>query len=170
MSSLASTGFVFFILLLFIGIYLSLFGLPGTIVIFLDVLLYGFFTGFGQVGWRVLLFLLCFAILAETLDFVTGLTKVHKTPVMRKSLWAAAIGAAIGMIMLTPLLWGLGTWTGFFLGGLTGILVVELLRQYRLKAPQQVSNRAFFAMMGRKALKGSLALIMVFVSLAAIYS
>lgn len=167
---MASTGFVAFIILLFIGIYLSLFGLPGTIVIFLDVLLYGFFTGFGQVGWKVLLFLLCFAILAETLDFVTGLNKAHKTPLIKGSLWAAAIGAAIGMIILTPLLWGLGTWAGFFLGGLTGILVVELHHQYRLKAPQQVSNGAFFAMMGRKALKGSLALVMILVSLSAIYS
>jgi len=170
LSSLASTGFVAFILLLFIGIYLSLFGLPGTVVIFLDVLLYGFFTGFGQVGWKVLLFLLCFAILAETLDFLAGLTKAHKTPVFKKSLWAAGIGASVGMIIFTPLLWGLGTWGGFFIGGLMGIVLTELLRQYRLKAPQQVSNSAFLAMMGRKALKGSLALIMIFVSLSAIYS
>jgi len=170
LSSLASTGFVVFIFLLFIGIYLSLFALPGTIVIFLDVLLYGFLTGFGQVGWKVLLFLLCFSILAETLDFLANLTKARKTPVLKESLWAAAIGAAIGMIIFTPLFWGLGTWGGFFIGGLTGIVLIELLRQYRLKAPQQVSGSAFFAMIGRKALKGSLALIMVFVSLSTIYS
>ncbi|MRR17491.1 MAG: DUF456 domain-containing protein [Deltaproteobacteria bacterium] len=170
MSSLASTGFFLFILLLFVGIYLSLFGLPGTIIIFLDVLLYGFFTGFGQVGWKVLLFLLCFAVLAETLDFLTGLTKAHKPPVLKKSLWGAGIGASVGMIIFTPLLWGLGTWMGFFIGGLTGTVLMELLHQYRLKAPQQVSNGAFLAMIGRKALKGSLALIMIFVSLSAIYS
>lgn len=167
---MAAAGFVIFILLLFLGIYLTLFGLPGTIVIFLDVLVYGLFTGFAQVGWKVLLFLLVFSVLAETLDFLTGLTKAHKTPVIKKSLWAAAIGAALGMIILTPLFWGIGTWGGFLLGGLAGILVVELLHQSRLKAPHQLSNRIFFAKMGRKALKGSFALVMIFVSLSTVYS
>lgn len=170
MSSLATTGFVVFILILFLGIYLSLFGLPGTVIIFLDVLFYGFSTGFEQVDWKVLLFLLVFAILAETLDFLAGLTKVHKAPVLKKSLWAAAIGAAVGMIILTPLLWGLGVWGGFFLGGLTGLLIMEMLRQSKLRGPHQVSNRAFFAMIGQKVVKGVFALIMIFVSLSTIYS
>jgi len=170
LSSLATTGFVVFILILFVGIYLTLFGLPGTIIIFLDVLLYGFFTGFEQIGWKALLFLLVFSILAETLDFLAGLTKAHKAPVIKKSLWAAAAGSAVGMIILTPLLWGLGIWGGFFLGGLTGILIIELLRQAKLRSPHQVSNRAFFAMIGRKTVKGAFALIMIFVSLSHIYS
>jgi len=170
LSSLASAGFAVFILILFIGIYLSLFGLPGTIIIFLDVLLYAIFTGFAEVGWKVLLFLLVFAILAETIDFLAGLAHAHKVPAMRKSLWGAAIGAVAGMIFFTPILWGLGTWGGFFLGGLTGLLIMEWLRQSKLKGPHQVTNRAFFAMMGRKAVKGVFALIMIFVSLSNIYT
>ena len=170
MSSLAAAGFVVFIFLLFVGIYLSLFGLPGTAIIFLDVLLYALFTGFAQVGWKVLLFLLVFAILAETLDFLAGLTKVHKAPVIKKSLWGAVIGAAVGMIILTPILWGIGVWLGFFLGGLAGLLIMEMFRQSKLKSPHQVSNRAFFAMLGQKTVKGCLALIMIFVSLSNIYS
>ena len=170
MSSLATAGFVVFILILFVGIYLTLFGLPGTIIIFLDVLFYALFTGFEQIGWKVLLFLLAFSILAETLDFFTGLTKAHKAPLIKKSLWAAAIGAATGMLILTPFLWGLGIWGGFFLGGLTGLLIVEALRQSKLRGPHQASNWAFFTMIGRKTLKGGFALIMIFVSLSNIYS
>jgi uncharacterized protein len=167
---LATTGFVVFILVLFVGIYLTLFGLPGTVIIFLDVLLYALFSGFAQIGWKVLLFLLIFSILAETLDFLAGLTEVHKTPVIKKTLWATAIGSATGMILLTPILWGLGIWGGFFLGGLAGLLITELLRQSKLKVPHQVSNRAFFAMIGQKVAKGFFALIMIFVSLSNIYS
>lgn len=170
MSSLAAVGFVFFILILFVGIYLTLFGLPGTIIIFLDVLLYALLTGFAQVGWKVLLLLLIFAILAESLDFLARLTDAHKAPVIRKSLWASAIGAVAGMILLTPVLWGIGIWGGFFLGGLAGLLIVELLRQTKLRSPHQASNRAFFAMIGQKMVKGFLALIMIFVSLLNIYS
>ncbi|KAF0156661.1 MAG: hypothetical protein FD159_1698 [Syntrophaceae bacterium] len=170
MSSLATTGFVVFILILFIGIYLTLFRLPGTVIIFLDVLLYAFFTGFAQVGWKVLLFLFVFSILAESLDFLPGLTQAHKAPVIKKSLWGAAIGAAVGMIIFTPLFWGLGIWGGFFLGGLAGLLIMELFRQSRLRGPHQVSNRAFFAMIGQRVVKGFFALIMIFVSLSNIYS
>ncbi|MEE9911070.1 MAG: DUF456 domain-containing protein [Deltaproteobacteria bacterium] len=169
MTSLAATGFVVFILLLFVGIYLSLFGLPGTIVIFLDVLFYGFFTGFGQVGWKVLLFLLVFSIVAEAIDFLTGLTTAYKAPVMKKSLWGTAIGAIAGMIILTPLFWGLGAWGGFFIGGLAGLFIMEMIRQSQIKVPYQISNRAFLAMLGRKAVKGCFALIMIFVSLSNIY-
>lgn len=170
LSSLASVGFVVFILILFIGIYLTLFGLPGTIIIFLDVLFYALLTGFAQVGWKVILFLLVFALLAESLDFLASLTETHKAPVMKKALWASAIGSATGMMLLTPLLWGLGVWGGFFLGGLAGLVIAELLRQAKLRAPHRASNRAFFAMIGQKMVKGFLALVMIFVSLHNIYS
>ncbi len=168
---MATAGFVVFILILFIGIYLSLFGLPGTVIIFLDVLFYAFFTGFEQVGWKVLLFLLVFSIIAETIDFWAGSTDAHKPPVTRKSLWGTALGAVTGMIILTPVLWGLGVWGGFFLGGLAGLLLMELLRQSQIKkSPIRQLNGAFFAMMGIKAVKGVFALIMIFVSLSNIYS
>ena len=170
MSSFASAGFVVFILLFFIGIYLSLFGLPGTVLIFFNVLLYAVFTGFAQVGWKVLLLLLVFSIIAESVDFWMGVTKAHQPPVTRKSLWGAIIGAVTGMILLAHVFWGPGIWGGFFLGGLAGLLMMEWLRQSKLKSPQQTDNRAFFAMIGQKMLKGSLALMMIFVSLSNIYS
>ena len=54
---MAAAGFVVFISVLFIGIYLTLFGLPGTLLIFLDVLIYALVTDVATVGWKVLLFL-----------------------------------------------------------------------------------------------------------------
>lgn len=167
---MATTGFVVFILLLFVGIYLSLFGLPGTILIFLDVLLYALFTGFDQVNWKVLLFLLVVALLSEAIDFWAESTNAHKPPVTRKSIWGTALGAVTGMLILTPVLWGLGVWGGFFLGGLAGLLLMEWLRQSRLKIPHQATHGALLAMMGIKAVKGVFALIMIFVSLSNIYS
>ena len=170
MSSFASAGFTVFILFLFIGIYLSLFGLPGTVLIFLNVLLYAIFTGFAQVGWKVLLLLLVFSIIAETVDFWMGLTKAHQAPATRKSLWGAIIGAVAGMFFLTHIFWGPGIWGGFFLGGLAGLLIMEWLRQSKLKITQQADKEAIFAMIGQKMLKGFFALIMIFVSLSNIYS
>lgn len=167
---MASAGFAVFIGVLFIGIYLTLFGLPGTILIFLDVLIYALATDFASVGWKVLLFLFVFAILAETIDVLLGMTQAHKAPVIEQSLWGTAIGAACGMAILTPFLWGPGVWGGFFLGGLAGLVIMELIRQSRLKVPYQAPPSTFAAMIGKKALKGLFALTMIVVSLSNIYS
>ena len=170
MSSFATAGFVVFILILFIGIYLSLFGLPGTIVIFLDVLLYAILTGFEQVSWKVLLFLLIFSIFAEALDFWAGYRHAHETPVTGKALRDAVIGATLGMLLLTPFFQGPGIWGGFLLGGMAGLLIAESRRQARLKIPQQAGIRELFTMICRKTVKGVFALVMIFVSLSNIYS
>ena len=170
MSSLATAGFVVFILLLFAGIYLSLFGWPGTIVIFLDVLFYAVLTGFAQVGWKMLLVLLVLAVLSEAADWWAESKNVHKIPAAAKSIRGAILGAGVGMILLTPSFWGLGIWGGFFLGGLAGLLIAEWIRQSQLKIPLQASGGAFLAMIGQKALKGFLSLIMILISLSGIYS
>jgi len=170
LSSLASAGFSIFILVLFLGIYLSLLGLPGTILIFVDVLIYALATGFVQVGWKLLLFLLIFAVIAETIDVLLGMTRAYKPPVLKKSLWSAALGAFLGALILTPFLWGPGTWTGFCLGGLIGFIMMELTRLSKMKGPSPASNGTFLAMIGKKTIKGLLSIIMIFVSLSNIYS
>ena len=170
MSSFAEAGFVFFILVLFAGLYLSLFGLPGAAVVFLDVLLYALFTGFSQIGWKLLLFLLILAVLSEAVDFWAESIKIHKIPPTRIFFWGAALGGVAGMIVLTPFLWGLGIWGGFYLGGLTGLLITEWIRQSRLKIPHQAGGLAILGMIGRKTAKGMFALTMIFVSLSHIYS
>ncbi|MDD3250500.1 MAG: DUF456 domain-containing protein [Smithella sp.] len=170
MSSLAAAGFVVFILLLFSGIYLSLFGWPGTILIFLDVLFYAVFTGFAQVGWKMLLILLVLAVFSEAADWWAESKNVHKIPATAKSVRGALLGSLAGMILLTPSFWGPGIWGGFFLGGLAGLLITEMIRQSRLKIPFQASGRAFLAMIGQKTLKGFLSLVMILFSLSGIYS
>ena len=170
MSTFAAVGLAIFIIILFAGIYMTLFGLPGTVVIFFDVLFYAIFTGFDRIGWKIILFLLISAIIAETIDFLLGMYGGLKSMDAKKSFRASAIGAITGAVILTPLFWGPGTWAGFFLGGLTGILIVEFLRQSKLKVPFRATHRAIFAMVGGKLVKGVIALFMVALSLSNIYS
>lgn len=169
MSFCATAGFTVFILILFVGIYLTLFGLPGTIVIFLDVLFYIIFTGFDHVGLKIILFLLISTIIAETIDFLVMAGK-YQPMTSKKSFGAAAIGAVIGAFLLTPFFWGPGTWGGFFLGGLAGVLTIEFIHQSKLKAPFRTSGSAILAMIGGKMVKGLIALFMIAFSLSNIYS
>ena len=169
MSFFAVAGFTVFILILFAGIFLNFFGLPGTVVIFFDVLFYAIFTGFDHVGLKIILFLLISAIIAETIDFFV-MTGMYQPMISTKSFVAAIIGAVIGAFLLTPFFWGPGTWGGFFLGGLAGILTIEFIRQSKLKAPFRTPGRAIFAMIGGKMVKGLIALFMIAFSLSNIYS
>jgi len=170
LSFFAMAGLAIFILILFAGIFLNLFGLPGNLVIFFDVLFYAIFTGFDRIDWKILLFLFIIAITAETIDFLLDMSGGLKPINVKKSLLAAAIGAITGVLILTPLFWGPGIWIGFFLGGFTGILIVEFLRQYKLKKPFRATHRAIFTMIGRKLAKGFIALFMIAFSLSNIYS
>ena len=153
MSAFAGVGLVIFSLILFAGIFLNFFGLPGTVVIFFDVLLYAIFTGFNPVGLKIILFLLISAIIAETIDFFLVMGGTLQPVASKKSFGAAALGASGGAFLLTPFFWGPGTWVGFFLGGLAGILIIEFIHQSKLKAPFRTPGRAIFAMIGGKMVK-----------------
>ncbi|MGV8059493.1 MAG: DUF456 domain-containing protein [Smithellaceae bacterium] len=170
MSPFAAAGFAVFILILFIGIYLSLFGLPGTVIIFTDVLAYAALTGFDRIGFKIILFLLFFSIIAEMIDFLMGMTGALSPLPSKKLFWASAIGAITGSFILTPIFRGAGAFGGFFLGCFAGILLTEFIRQLKLQAPFKASNRAIFVMIGGKMVKGFIALIMIALSLANIYS
>ena len=169
MSFFAAAGFTVFILILFAGIFLNFFGLPGTVVIFFDVLFYAIFTGFDHVGLKIILFLLISTIIAETIDFLVMAGR-YQPMTSKKSFGAAVIGAVIGSFLLTPFFGGPGTWGGFFLGGLAGILTIEFIHQSKLKAPFRTPGRAILAMIGVKMVKGLIALFMIVFSLSNIYS
>jgi uncharacterized protein len=170
LSSLATIGLTIFVVTLFIGIYFSLFGLPGTVIIFVDVLVYAILTGFNTLSFTIILFLLVFSIIAEAIDFLSGMAGALRPLPSKRMFWVSAVGAVAGSFILTPLLLGLGTFAGFFLGCFAGILIEEFIRQSRLQTPFKASYSSIFAMVGGKIAKGFIALIMIAVSLSNIYS
>lgn len=170
MSFFAEAGFIIFIFILFAGIFLNLFGLPGTVVIFFDVLFYSIFTGFDRVGLKIILLLLISAIAAEAIDFFIVTGETPQPLVSKKSFAAVVLGAFIGTFLLTPFFGGPGIWIGFFSGGFAGILTIEVIRQSKLKAPHRALNRAIVTMAGKKMIKGFITLCMIAFSLSNIYS
>ncbi len=171
MSFFAGAGFTIFILILFAGIFLNLFGLPGTVVIFFDVLLYSIFTGFEQIGWKIIIFLFISSVIAEAVEFFWIISETpQQTVSSKKSMKAAVFGALTGVVLLTLLFGGPGIWIGFFLGGLIGILIMEIIRQSKLKAPFRTLNAFIFNTIGKNAVKGFISLCMIAFSLSNIYS
>jgi uncharacterized protein YqgC (DUF456 family) len=163
-------GLTLFILVLLFGAFSILFGLPGTVIILIDAVLYAAVTGFERIGFKTLLTLLLLSILAEMADFAVGMGGAVKFGASRKAFFASIVGALIGALLMAPFLFGLGAVAGGFLGGFAAILIVELLRQNRLKPALRA---AWGAILGRAAgicVKGVFALIMVVITLTSVYN
>lgn len=171
MSFFATAGFTIFILILFAGIFLNLFGLPGTVVIFFDVLFYAIFTNFEHIGLKSIILFFVFAVIAETVEFFWIIVETpQQSENPQKSIKAVALGTFLGVLLLTPFWGGPGIWIGFFLGGLIGILIAEIIRQYKLKIYDRTLNRVILNIIGKNAVKGFISLCMIAFSLSNIYS
>jgi len=163
-------GLTIFILVMLIGFFAILLGLPGTLVILFDVLVYALVTGFDRIGLGTLLALVAISALAESLEFLFGITWARRYGTSKRGIAASIVGGIIGAVVLTPLFLGLGALIGSFLGALAGAFAVEILSQRELKP---AARAGFGALMGRLAglfAKGLCGLAMVIITLLAIYS
>ena len=170
MTPLEYAGLTIFILVMLIGFFSILLGLPGTLVILFDVLVYAIVTGFDKIGFGILLALVAFSALAESLEFLFGITWARRYGTSKRGIAASIVGGIIGAVVLTPLFLGLGALIGSFLGALAGAFAVEILSQRELKP---AARAGFGALMGRLAglfAKGLCGLAMVIITLLAIYS
>lgn len=157
-------------LVLIAGFLSTLFGLPGTVVIFGDVLVYAVATGFAKVGFKVLLILAILMIIAEAIEFSLGIWGAARFGASKKALWASVIGGIIGAALLTPYLIGLGTLIGAFAGGFAGVLFIELIHHQRLKPALRAGIGALLGRICGTLAKGLLSLAMIVVALINIYS
>jgi hypothetical protein len=164
------TGLTVFILVLFLGIFLSVIGLPGTILIVFDVVTYALATGFSQIGFKVILILAAMALVAELLDFGLGMAGVVRFGASPRDVWAALIGSLAGAILLTPYFLAPGTLVGILLGGGVAVFATEMLHRWKLKPAFRAGIGAMLSRMAGIAVKGLLSVSMVAVALYHIYS
>ena len=170
MSPLEITGLTIFILLLFVGIYCAVIGLPGTVLILGSVFFYALLTGFHKIGVGAILLLILLTIVAEGIGFTMGFTNRVRLGPSFSGIMASLVGSLLGALYLTPLLWGLGTLMGIFLGGFVGFFMMELIRQSKLKPAHRASTRTMLTSAAGIFAKGSCALTMTVVTLLNIYS
>jgi len=163
-------GLTVFILVLFIGIFSIAFGIPGTAVILIDVILYALITGFERVSINILLILLVISILAEAIDFSFGMAGAARFRISRRAIWISAISGFIGAAVMTPFFLGLGTVAGIFLGGFAGVLAIELVHQAKLKPALRAGYGAILGRVAVTLIKGFCALIMIVITMSNIYS
>jgi hypothetical protein len=168
--TLEIAGLTVFILLLFVGIFTTIFGLPGTVIILIDVIIYALVTGLETIGLKVIFILLVISAIAEGLDFALVAAGVARFGSSKRRLWATFLGSAMGVMILTPLLLGFGTILGLFLGGFLAVLVEELIWQNKLKPSLRTGSYAILGRAFGTLLKGGLSFVMIIITLSQVYS
>jgi uncharacterized protein len=163
-------GLTAFILVIFLGLFSTLFGLPGTIVIVASAIVYAIFTGFHAIGIKIMIALIVLSVLAESLEFLMGMVGAKRFSLTRPGAIAAVVGGTAGCFIMTPLLMGLGTLTGALFGSFAGLSCVELVRERSLTPSARATVGALWGGMAGSMVKCFFALVMVIIVLSSIYS
>jgi uncharacterized protein YqgC (DUF456 family) len=169
LSPIETAGLTVFILILFAGTFSVIFSLPGTVFILIDVIIYSWATGFDKIGWKIIVLLIFISIIAETLDFALRALGPGVFGLSKKGAISAIAGGIAGSVILTPLLMGIGTIVGMFLGGFTGMVLVEYFHQRKMKPSFRMGYKTLLISVSGILLKGFSAIVMAIIILANIY-
>lgn len=100
-------GLVVVFVVMAFGLLTMLLGLPGSVLIFLDALVYAAATGFQRLTWPILVILFVLMILAETADNILGLAGARRAGASGGAQVMCLVGGSIGAVSgahVSPLL------------------------------------------------------------------
>ncbi len=170
MSGIASAGLTILILVMFAGLFSTVSGFPGTLVILAAAVVYSIVTGFSIIGLKVIGALLLIAVLAESLDAVFIMYGAKRFGFTKKGLLVSFMGSLAGALVLTPAFMGMGAIAGILIGGLTAKVFMEIVGQKGLKPSARASYGEILGAAAGNLLKGSCGVLMVIIVLIVIYS
>ena len=143
-----------------IGLLMIPFGLPGTWVILLGILGYGWMTNFQTMGVWFIALVLGLAILGEVFETWIGFRYAQKYGGSSRAGWGALIGGIVGAIVGVPI-----PIIGSVIAGFIGAFVGAALFEYtRARQSGTAAKAGWGAVLGRAvaaALKMAVGLVMV---------
>jgi len=169
LSPLDAFGLTLFIIILFLGIFVCIHGLPGMVLIAADVLVYSILTGFDKIGWKAVLALSLTAIAVETADVYFAMKKGSRVSPSRQVVMTSFAGSGIFAFLLTPSFLILGLVGGFFAGGMAGLLCGQVIQEAKLKPTYRTPFGVLIVRLSGLLWKGSVATVMVCFTLLSSY-
>lgn len=163
---------IFLIILLFIIMTASLvsiiFGMPGTLISFLAVLIFVIITKAHYIGWITVGVLTVLTFIAELGETLFGIKDASRAGVSKKAITVSIITGIVGSIVLAPFLLGIGAILGAVLGTFTGAFVVSVLEN---KNTIDAVHKGWISAIGRlkgTLFKATIGLIMIIICLVEI--
>jgi uncharacterized protein YqgC (DUF456 family) len=145
--SLHVFGLILFGLFLVLGIVAIPLGFPGTILIFIDALVYGLFTRFqGAITWKTLLILLLLTVISELVEFLLGTFTTLKFGASRWGVIGTLLGGILGGAWGSAIFPVVGTLVGVLAGAFLGAFILEYLHR---EDQARAARAGFGAFVGR---------------------
>ncbi len=114
-----------------VGVFLPV--LPGPLMIWIGALVWAWGDGFQRIGWPALLAMGLIVIAAWGSNLAMTAHFTRRSSASWKTVAGAIVGGVVGGALLTFGIPLIGSVIGAVVGGVLGVLVVELLRQRRLR-------------------------------------
>ena len=132
--------------------------LPGTPLIFLSALGYGFYEGFNKITPLILGILFFLMLITLLIDYISGVVGAKKYGATKYGTWGSFIGLIIGLIFFNI--------PGLLLGPFVGAVVGEMLNGRKLEEALRVGLGTVVGMAGGAIFKAtfSVAMIAIFIS------
>ena len=151
------------------GLIAVVLGLPGTWLVLVASVLYGWLTDFAIITPQLLLGLLALAVVAELLDLTLGLWGARRYGGTKKAMVGTMIGGILGAVALSPMLFGFGTIVGAFLGAFVGAFSITYLEQRKMDEAMQVGWGALLGRVFAMVFKGAAVVTMIGLDIWAIF-
>ena len=110
-----------------LGLLMTAVRLPGTWLIVLTAVGYGWFTGWERVSGVTVILLAAAATVGEIVEFVASMVTAKRAGASRQAAWGGLIGGFAGMILFSIPVPILGTLVGAILGCFVGAAVTEFI-------------------------------------------
>ncbi len=160
--------FILFLIVALVGLISLIFGFPGTFIILADSLLYGWYGGFKDITYKVILILIILAIVGEVVEYGLGILGAKKRGATKSAIIASIVGGIAGAIIGMPFLFGIGSIIGAFLGAFGGAFLLEYLQG---KGVDQAIESGWGALLGRVGgaiSKGFIGIMMIVITIVSV--
>jgi len=138
---------IFFCMILFVGVMITMMGLPGNVLIVIVGISYGYYENFAHIDYATLVIIIGAFVISELIEFVAGILGAKKEKASKRGMVAAFVGTILGSIGGTMILPVLGT----LLGAFAGAAVSTILAEYSKTKDIQLAKRV-----GIGAVKGQI--------------
>lgn len=128
--------------------------LPGPVLIWLGMLLFGILSGFGNLTPFFYILQGIAVILVMAVDYVATATGTRRLGGSKTAMWGAVAGLLLGLIALGP--------AGIIFGPFLGAFIGEMLRGLPLKTALRSSFGSLIGLLGGIILKLAIEMVMIF--------
>ena len=140
-----AAGIAVLIIICVVSVLLTVIRLPGTWLIVIAALVFGWLTGWERMPPVWVGVLAGMALVGEAIELVASVITARRAGGTRQAAWGGLIGGLVGMLVLSPPLPIIGTFLGAILGCFLGAAAAEMWMRNHLRQGARVG---YFAAMG----------------------